>query len=134
MNAFIDPPHFKMEGIRSAKSILTRNMFLSNKDLKDAYMLVPVWKYLRPGFGGLTYQFSSLPFKLCFSPFAFTEILKPVVSKLKREGILMVIYLDDILILHLSAEICLKNTRRTIQIFNNLGFIINEKKRSLIPS
>lgn len=42
LNQFIDAPHFKMEDLRSASKLMTRNCFMGTVDLKDAYYFIPV--------------------------------------------------------------------------------------------
>ena len=90
-------------------------------------------KYLRFIFENKTYQFTCLPFGLSSAPFVFTKILKPAISKLRSLGILLVIYLDDILIFGHNYLECLKNLNLAISLLKKLGFIINYKKSQLIP-
>nr|CAH7742643.1 unnamed protein product [Callosobruchus chinensis] len=40
LNAFLSPPHFKLEDIRTAKNLIFKNSYLASIDLKDAYFLV----------------------------------------------------------------------------------------------
>jgi len=107
-------------------------------DLKDAYYLVPIKenykKFLRFRFENKLYQFNCLPFGLCTSPYVFTKIMKPVITHLRTAGILCVIYLDDILFIEKSKEKCHYNVKKAITLLESLGFIINYKKSSLIPS
>jgi hypothetical protein len=42
LNKCIAAPHFKMEDIRTAQRLVTKNCFAASIDLKDAYFLVPV--------------------------------------------------------------------------------------------
>lgn len=48
----------------------------------------------------------SLPFGINIGPYSFTKIMKPVVFYLRLLKIVLVIYLDDILIISLSFEMC----------------------------
>lgn len=75
-----------------------------------------------------------LPFGLYTSPYIFTKIMKPIVNKLRLEGMLLVIYLDDFLFIYNSKALCGINIQKTIKFLQNLGFIINFKKNSLISS
>ena len=58
---------------------------------RDAYYAVPIHpesrKYLRFQFKGTTYEFRCLPFGLSLAPRVFTRILRPIVAKLRSEGI-----------------------------------------------
>jgi len=138
LNKFIDPPHFKMEDIKSVRDLINKNSYMCTLDLKDAYYLVPIKenyrKFLRFRFEDKLYQFNCLPFGLCTSPYVFTKIMKPVITHLRTAGILCVIYLDDILFIEKSKEKCHYNVKKAITLLESLGFIINYKKSSLIPS
>lgn len=137
LNKLIDPKHFKMEDIRSARDLIGKNDYMCTLDLKDAYYLVPVKKnhrkFLRFYFEKKVYQFNCLPFGLCTSPYIFTKIMKPIVNHL-RLAILCIIYLDDILIVENLLEKCKTNVEKAISLLERLGFIINYKKSSLVPS
>ncbi|XP_063986037.1 uncharacterized protein LOC135167121 [Diachasmimorpha longicaudata] len=104
----------------------------------DAYYLVPInvqfRKYLRFYFDGNLYEFNCLPFGLNTAPYLFTKIMKPVVGYLRNLGFLSVVYLDDILLIADSKLACLKNINFTVELLNELGFIINEEKSVRIPS
>ena len=101
LNNFTYCEHFKLEDLRTAIRLLQCNSLMCNLDLQYAYLLVPVdaesRKFFRFVFDGKLYQFTSLPFGFCTSPYVFTEILKPVMSHLKSRGFLSTIHLDDIL-------------------------------------
>jgi len=113
LNKFINPPHFKLKDIRSVLNLLSQGDFMSSLDLKDAYFLVPIYKghrkFLRFKFKGKTFQFLCLPFGLCTSPYVFTKIMKPIVSKLTLQGVMLVLYLDDFLFIHNSKTTCEEN-------------------------
>lgn len=138
LNEFIDTEHFKLEDSKVVRKLLIKNYFMVSIDLKDAYYLVSVAKsdrkYLRFRFLGKIYEFICLPFGLNVAPYVFTKIMKPVVSYLRLLGVLLVIYLDDILIIGPSLESCTKSTQITLKLLNNLGFIINFEKSKLTPS
>jgi hypothetical protein len=47
---------------------------------------------------GVTYQFTCLAFGLSSAPWLFTKLLRVVAAHLRRNGIRVLLYLDDILI------------------------------------
>jgi len=100
LNEFIQAKHFKLEDGRTAAKIISKNNFLANLDLENAYFLIPVdessSKYLRFIFQSQCFEFLCLPFGLNVAPQVFTKILKPVVKYLRNRGFTSVIYLDDI--------------------------------------
>lgn len=79
------------------------------------------------------YEFQCLPFGLNLAPFLFTKLLKPVAKKLRLMGIVAVFYLDDILIISSNEVECKEHTHKAATLLNNLGFIINLEKSTLVP-
>lgn len=72
LNEFIVAPHFKMEDIKTALKLITRNCFMATIDLKDSYFLIPISKkfrkFLRFSFNNQLYEFNVLPFGLSTAP------------------------------------------------------------------
>jgi hypothetical protein len=137
LNQFMTLPHFKMEDIKTVKSLMFQNCYMTTIDLKDAYFLIPIHathkKYLRFKFGQDLYQFNCLPFGLASAPYLFTKIVKPIVSSLRRKNISCVAYLDDFLVIGNSYIRCLQQTQEVLTVLQNLGFYINKDKSSLLP-
>ncbi|KAI8501699.1 hypothetical protein Bbelb_209700 [Branchiostoma belcheri] len=111
---------------------------LPTTDLKDAYFTVPIFhnhrKYLRFIWKDSLYEFAVLPFGLSSAPRVFTKILKPIAAQLRALGVRLVIYLDDILIMAQSADLCREHTALTRSFLENLGFVVNLEKSQLTPS
>ena len=42
LNSFLEPPHFKMEGLYMLPSIISLGWFMVKIDLKDAYLTIPI--------------------------------------------------------------------------------------------
>lgn len=74
------------------------------------------------------YQFRCLAFGLSSEPWIFTKILKPIVTFLRRQGLRLIIYLDDILILNSNAEGAGRDYLFAVSILENCGFFINLEK------
>jgi len=127
-----------MENMTMLASMIMKNDWLVTIDLKDAYLRLPVHKehqkYLRFVWGKTLYQYRAMPFGLSSAPREFTKLLKPVMSILRRLGIRMLIYLDDIIILNQDPVSLIKDRDSTIWILQNLGFIISWEKSHLTPS
>lgn len=138
LNEFIDTEHFKLEDSKVVRKLLTLNCLMASIDSRDAYYLISVAesdrKYLRFQFLGKIYEFTCLPFGPNIAPYIFTKLMKPVVSDLRLSGILLVIYLDDILIVGPSFESCARSIRIVLTLIKNLGFSINFEKSRLTPS
>ena len=138
LNKFIVNEHFQMENLSCLKTLLLPGDFMTNIDLKDAYLSASVHKtsrkLLRFLWKGTSYQFKALPFGLCSAPRIFTKVLKPVAVFLRRKAIRVLIYLDDFLLLAATVQEAVKNTQLVVSLLQSLGFTINPKKSLLIPT
>ena len=138
LNSHITQHHFKMEGIRTVKGLMRKGDWLTKLDLKDAYLSVPMNQahthLLRFQWQSQTYQFDTLPFGLSSAPYVFTKLLKPVVAILRRLGIRVVLYLDDMLIMASSKEEARAHLATAMHLLTALGFILNLDKSVLTPT
>ena len=104
---------------------------------RPAYLTVPMaqihQKYLRFQWQGKVYEFKSLPFGLAPAPLVFTKLLRPVVASLRQQGVRLVIYLDDILVMAESRDLLQQHVCLTSSVLTNLGFLLNTKKCVLTP-
>ncbi|XP_068742111.1 uncharacterized protein [Montipora capricornis] len=114
LNQFVQRIHFKMENIQMAMNFVSLGDYMVSLDLKDAYFSVPIFrphcKYLRFIWRDQRYEFTCLPFGYSLAPRVFTKIFKPVVAQLRLNGLRIVIFLDDILLVASSfaesIELC----------------------------
>ena len=138
LNRFLPKEKFKMEGLHTARSLLRKGDYMMKLDLKDAYYAVPIHpesrKYLRFQFKGTTYEFRCLPFGLSLAPRVFTRILRPIVAKLRSEGIRTVIYLDDLLLIHHQKDTLSEIFLYVRRLLSSLGFIVKLEKCSPEPT
>lgn len=138
LNQFITAPHFKLEDNKVAQNVILKNYFLAKIDLKDAYFFVPVSnkykKYLRFKFKNTLWQFTCIPFGLNIAPYLFTKIFRPIIKKLRNEGIQCIVYLDDWLVMGKTEIECRGSLTKICSVLNQLGFLINVEKSLLIPS
>ena len=108
LNTQIHKTKFKMETVQSVLSSVRKGDWMVSIDLKDAYLQIPIHpqsrKYLRFVFGEKVYQFKSLCFGLTTAPQVFTRVMAPVAAILHQEGIRMLRYLDDWLVMAESEE------------------------------
>ena len=138
LNRFVVTSHFKMEGIHTLRDLLTQNDWMTKIDLKDAYFTVRISqghrKYRRFSFEGRHYQFTCLPFSLSSAPWVFTKTLKPVAALLREQGVRLVVYLNDMLIMARSREEAQEHTPALTFLLTNLGFIVHAEKSILEPA
>ena len=135
LNLYVAASHFKMESVRTVKTIIQRDDWMLKLDLKDAYLSVPIHrahqKYLRFRWGGRLWV---LPFGLSSAPQTFTKLMKPVVSTLRKLGFRLILYLDDMLMMAHSKEEARKGLAAAMELLCSLGFIINVKKSVFTPA
>ena len=102
-------------------------------DLKDAYLQVPMHprsrKYLCFSVGGKSWQFRVLCFGLLTSPQVFTKVMAPVPIFLHPLGVRILGYLNDWLILAESLEEAVRARDLVLEIFIDLGIVINLESR-----
>ena len=102
LNQFVQRIHFKMENIQMAMNFVSPGDYIVSLDLKDAYFSVPIFqphcKYLRFIWRDQRYEFTCLPFGYSLAPRVFTKIFKPIVAHLRLNGLRIVIFLDDTLL------------------------------------
>lgn len=138
LNNFVEYSHFKMEGIHMLRDLLRKDDFMVTLDLKDAYFTVPVWinhqKYLRFLWKGTMWEFACLPFGLASAPRVFSKIMKPVIGMLRKMGVRLIVYLDDILIMAESKQLATQHAQLVASTLENLGFVVNYEKSVLTPS
>ena len=87
---WVEPQHFKMEGMGTLRELLRVNDWMVKVDLKDAYFTIPILAdpqpYLRFIVGQEHYQFACLPFGLSCALWVFTKVMKPVAIFLRAKG------------------------------------------------
>ena len=138
LNRFLGKESFKMEGLQVVRSSLQKGDFMMKLDVKDAYYAIPIRpshrKYLRFVYQNRVYEFQCLPFGLSSAPGAFTKTLKPVLAVLHSLGIRIVIYIDDMLLLHQQSKVLPKMFAQVVAFLEKLGFLVKIEKCSVAPS
>lgn len=137
LNEYINTDHFKLEDIRTATKLMTKDCYMASIDLKEAYLSVPIGenskKFLRFKFENKLYEFNAMPYGLCVAPFVFTKLLKPICTYLRNRNIILTSYLDDSLFFNKSKTCCSRDIVYACDWLTNLGFVINFEKSNLIP-
>ncbi len=107
-------------------------------ELKDAYFHIQVVqrhrRLLRFAFGGKAYQYKVLPFGLALAPRTFTKCMDAALAPLRLQGIRVLNYLDDWLILAHSRELVSRHRDIVLRHIHSLGLRMNAKKSVLLPS
>jgi len=138
LNEWVEPQHFKMEGMGTLKELLRLNDWMVKVDLKDAYFTIPIHAdhqpFLRFMVNQDQYQFTCLPFGLSCAPWAFTKVMKPVSILLRGMGVRMIVYIDDMLLLGESPSLVESHLEALMYLLTGLGFIINLPKSITTPT
>ena len=138
LNLFIRKEHFKMETSRSVLQSIHQGDWMASLDLQDAYLQVPVHphssRYLRFVWKNKVFQFRALCFGLSTAPLVFTRICAEVAALLHLQGIRLLRYLDDWLLLAGSEAECHNHLQITLNLCHSLGLRVNWKKSVIIPA
>ena len=137
-NKSIKKYKFRMEGLKQVRDWIQKDAWFCNMDLKDAYLHISIHeafrKFLRFQWLGSLLEWRVLPFGLKCSPRVLTKVLKPVVAFLRITwGILIAIYMDDILLQGASPAQVYLHAQVTALMFMVLGWSLNWKKSDFIP-
>ena len=111
---------------------------MTKLDLKNAYRSVAVHpapqRFLPFISKNKSYQFQALLFGMNIAPCGFTRLLEPVAVFLRKRGIHLIIYLDDIFLIGSSNKETRLFTEMTMFLLESLGFIINKEKLVFQPT
>ncbi len=106
-------------------------------DLKDAYFHVSILPrhrpFLRFAFEGRAYQYKVLPFGLSLSPRVFTKVMEAAFVPLREQGVRILNYLDDWLILAQSRRQLSAHRDLVLKHLSLLGLRVNWEKSKLVP-
>ncbi|XP_066429301.1 uncharacterized protein [Eleutherodactylus coqui] len=141
LNKFIEYRRFKMETIRTATPLIARDNVMATIDLKDAYFHIPIYansqKFLRFALrveGEIRhFQFVCLPFGISSAPRIFSKVVMEMVAFLRNQGVMIIPYLDDFLLVADSPSTLRSHLESTLQLFKELGWIVNESKSNMEP-
>ena len=138
LNQFAQRIHFKMENIQMAMNFVSLGDYMVSLDLKEAYFSVPIFrphcKYLSFIWRDQRYEFTCLPSGYSLAPRVFTKIFKPIVAQLRLNGLRIVIFLDDILLVASSYAECMEQFFLLRKLPESLDFVINDAKSLLQPT
>jgi hypothetical protein len=137
LNAQIRYHHFKMEGLHTLQQLIRPKDYLTKVDLSKAYWHVPIYgkhqKQLAFVWKGQSYCFRVLPFGLASAPRTFQKLMLQAIKPLRRRGIRLVLYLDDILLMASTEAQSRKLTQLLLTCLTERGFRVNLLKSCLVP-
>ena len=126
-----------MESLPDVPHMLKPGVWMASVDLHYAYYSIPVAAH-RPYFSflwqGAYYQYSCLPNGYAQAPRLFTKVLLPPFAYLHGQGHMSVVYMDDTYLHGDSFVSCQQNVYATVNLLQDLGFNVNDKKSVFIPT
>ncbi|KAL0194819.1 hypothetical protein M9458_008391, partial [Cirrhinus mrigala] len=118
---------FKMLTIKQVMSQIRSEDWFVMIDLKDAYFHVSILpqhrKFLRFAFRGEAYQYRVLPFGLALSPRTFMKCVDAALAPLRLQGIRILNYIDDWLILAQSEMVAVRHETERQEKTTYLGVV-----------
>jgi hypothetical protein len=91
-------------------------------------------KFLKFFYKGKLFKYTVYPNGLSTCPRNFTKLLiKPVLCTLRKNGHILVIFIDDILIISTSYEGCITSIIEAVNLLTNLGFVLHVEKSMFFP-
>ena len=124
--------------MKEVRLLLPKGFWTVALDLKDGFWHLPVSRRKRPFLGfryrGQLWQFRAMPFGLNVAPRLFTKVMAHKIKIMAAEGIFVLIYLDDLLIVAPTRDLCLAHMNKALAILESFGWIINDKKSRKQPA
>ena len=137
-NKFVRYEHFKMETLSHILSHITPNCFMAVFDLVDAYLTISIAgihvPFLKFRWRNKTYMYIVLPFGISSAPCKFTKVLKPILAFIRRQGIVVLTYIDDGFTCAPTFQQCFDNICYIMKTFSFFGFLIHKIKSAPMPA
>lgn len=136
INSHVTVPKFQYEDIQTVTNMIQSDDQLITLDISNGFHHIPIAEQDRDKLGiffrGRYYRWKVAPFGLSISPLLFCKTVRPVVQYLRAQGLRIVAYVDDFILMSTPA---LMNEQKMLllQTLENLGWIINLEKSSLNP-
>ena len=129
---------FKMQTAEKLRHCLPQKTFFTKIDISDAFLHCPLnerfQKFVSFSMNGSLYFFKAMPFGLNIAPMIYTRLSKYPLTLLHDQGVTCSAYMDDWLIWNQRKEELETQTRLVKKTLLELGFKINEKKSSFVPT
>jgi hypothetical protein len=112
-------------------------MWAVKVDLKNAYFHLQLSEnlktFVRMEIGERVFQMEGACFGLSTLPYLWMEVMTVFVKKWRKMGMLVFVYLDDILLVARSKTLAQQQTNQFVQDLVDSGMEINTKKSQLTP-
>tara|TARA_R110002050_G_C8946231_1_gene512990 strand:+ start:1128 stop:2876 length:1749 start_codon:yes stop_codon:yes gene_type:complete len=137
VNNFLEPRTFKDKTKKDFRMMLQQGDYMAKTDIKKAFWTIPIQarhrKYLKFRWRGKLYQYRVVPFGLSCASHALRLLTLPLIRKARKRGIRIVMYADDILVMHQDKKKAEEQLRWIMKQFMEVGYIMNEEKTTKVP-
>jgi hypothetical protein len=93
----------RIHSMSALREIIETDGHITKIHLKDAYTVVPISvesrRYLSFKHEGVVYQYKPLPFGISVAPRIFFKLMRFALEPLRKQGIRLVYFLDDVCLL-----------------------------------
>ena len=138
LNQFVPNETFKMEGMNTVQQLIRPNCWMASLDIRDAYLHVAIHRnsvdLLRFVCDGQHWRCRAMIFGASVAPRIFTRLMKTLIAPLRDEGMLLVSYIDDCLLLAESEAECRQAFWRLSRWLESFGLLINYEKSEPTPT
>lgn len=132
LNQWFTPQPFKLENMNQIFPNLSKGHWGAKIDLKDAYFHIPIHgdlkPFLRHQVGDQVWEYQGGLFGLNIMPQIFMKVMKVFQKRWRQKGLLVYVYLDDILLIAPTPSILEAHLRVVVQDLVDSGFKLNLKK------
>ncbi|CAK1540027.1 unnamed protein product [Leptosia nina] len=138
LNQFMKPEPFHLFHHYQMPKFLQQGDWMVKLDISQAYYHVPISVkhrcFLRVSYKGRLLQMTCLPFGLAIAPKMFASVTNWTAELLRRQGLRVIVFLDDYLLVHQDREVLQAQVHKAMQFLQNLGWNINSKKSICTPT
>ena len=132
LNDFLRLPHFSYTNVSHAVKLSQPGCWYSKLDLSNCYLSFHLHPDAVPHFAfafeGRYYAFTRMPFGLSTAPFICTQLLGVVAHQLRLQGIVLVRYLDDFLLISPTRAQAERDLLVAQHVFLHFGLVVNPDK------
>ena len=138
VNKYLWKDKFKYEDIRSALLLFERGEYMCTFDFKSGYHHIDIHEcsqtYLGFSWLGKYYVFTVLPFGLSTVCYVFTKLLRPLVRLWRSNGIKVIMYIDNGIIIAPTLEKAMHSGQYIRASLEAAGLVCNEAKSLWEPA
>ncbi len=138
VNQHLFKEHFRYDSIYTARDVFSEGAWTYQFDVTSAYHHIRVhpdhWGCLGFAWRGSYYAFCVLPFGLSTAPFVFTKVMKTLVTSWRRQGIPVIMMLDDGLGGDKDEVVARQHAHIVSSDLRACGITVNDTKSHWVPA